>query len=95
MPFGISSAPEVFRCQMHELIAGLCGVKVVADDFMVISFGDTIEEAVQDHDRNLEGLLQRCEQQKVRLYTNKIKFIMHEAPFIDHTATKDGLSVDP
>ena len=62
---------------------------------MMISFGDTIEEAVQDHDRNLAGLLQRCDQQKVRLYTNKIKFIMHEVPFIDHTATKDGLSVDP
>ena len=67
MPYGISSAPEVFQHQMHELIEGLCGVKVVADDFVVISFGDTIEEAVQDHDRNLAGLLQRCQQQKVGL----------------------------
>ena len=35
MPFGISSAPEVFQRKMHELIEGLKGVEVVADDFVV------------------------------------------------------------
>ena len=62
MPLGISSAPEVFQCRMHELIEGLSGVEVVADDFVVIGFRDAFEEAVQDHDRNLSELLQRCEQ---------------------------------
>ena len=28
MPFGICSAPEVFQCQMHEVI-GLTGVEVI------------------------------------------------------------------
>ena len=32
MPFGISSAPEVFQRRMHELIEGLQGVEVIADD---------------------------------------------------------------
>ena len=95
MPFGISSAPEVFQRRIHELIEGLRGVEVVADDFVAIGFGDTIEEAMQDHDRNLAGLLQWCEQQQVRLNVDKIKFRMHEVPFIGHIATKDGLSVDP
>ena len=67
MPFGISSAPEVFQRRMHELIEGLHGVEVVADDFVVIGFGSTQEEAMLDHDKNLAGLLQRCEQRKVRL----------------------------
>ena len=40
MPFGISSAPEVFQRRIHELIEGLHGVKVVADDFVAIGFGD-------------------------------------------------------
>ena len=56
---------------------------------------ETIEEVIQDHDRNLAGLLQRCGQQQVRLNADKIKFQMHEVPFIGHIATKDGLSVDP
>ena len=30
---------------MHELIEGLRGVEVIADDFVVIGFGDTVQEA--------------------------------------------------
>ena len=59
MSFGISSAPEVFQCRIHELIEGLRDVEVVADDFVAIGFGDTIEEVIQDQDRNLARLLQR------------------------------------
>ena len=47
MPFENSSAPEVFQYRMQKLIEGLCGVEVVASDFVVICFGDTFEEAVQ------------------------------------------------
>ena len=35
LPFGISIAPEIFQRKMHELIEGLEGVEVVADDFLV------------------------------------------------------------
>ena len=95
MPFGISSAPEVFQRRMHELIEGLHGVEVVADDFVAIGFGSTQEEAIADHDKNLVGLLQRCERRNIHLNADKIKFRMTEVPFIGHIATKDGLSVDP
>ena len=50
MPFGICSALEVFQRRMHEMIEGLQGVEVVADDFVVVGFGNTQEEATQDHD---------------------------------------------
>jgi len=33
MPFGISSAPEVWQQKMNELVEGLSGVEVIADDF--------------------------------------------------------------
>ena len=36
MPFGIRSAPELFQRKMHELIEGLRGVEVIADDFVVV-----------------------------------------------------------
>ena len=45
IPFGISSAPEVFQRKMHELIEGLVGVEVVADDFIAVGYGNTFEEA--------------------------------------------------
>ena len=50
---------------------------------------------MQDQDRNLAKLLQRCEKQQIRLNADKIKFRMYEVPFIGHVATKDDLSVDP
>ena len=62
MPFGISSAPEVFQRRMHELIEGLEGIELVADDFVVIGFSDTMEEAAVNHNKNLGGVLRRCEQ---------------------------------
>ena len=95
MPFGISSAPEVFQRRMHQLIEGLCGIEVTADDFVAIGCGDTYEDALLDHDKNLRELLQRCKQRNVCLNADKIKFRMQEIPFIGHIATKEGLCVDP
>ena len=36
MPFGIRSASELFQRKMQELIEGLRGVEVIADDFVVV-----------------------------------------------------------
>ena len=45
MSFGISSAQEVFQWKMHELIEGLTGVEVVADDFIAVGYSETYDEA--------------------------------------------------
>ena len=95
MPFGISSAPEVFQRRMHEPIEGLQGVEVIADDFVVVGFGHTHLEAIQYHDKNLMTFLQRCEAQGVVLNTDKFTLRQKEVPFIGHIATDEGLRVDP
>ena len=48
-PFGINSALEVFQRRMHELVEDLEGVEVVADDFVVVGFGESQEEASKSH----------------------------------------------
>ena len=95
MPFGICSAPEVFQRRMHELIEGLNGVEVIADDFVTVGFGDTLETAILDHDQNLKAFLQRCEERKVRLNAEKLQLRKQEVPFIGHVATGEGLCADP
>ena len=95
MPFGICSAPEVFQRRMQELIEGLHGVEVVADDFVVVGFGDTQETAIRDHDRNLEEFLQRCAARGIKLNSNKVSLRRREVPFIGHVATDKGLCIDP
>ena len=95
MPFGICSAPEVFQRRMHELIEGLQGVEVIADDFVTVGFGDTLEKAIPDHDRNLEAFLQRCGERGLKLNPEKIQLRKQEMLFIGHVATGQGLCVDP
>ena len=42
---------------MHQSIEGLHGVKVVADDFVIVGFGDNEEKASVDHDQNVDTFL--------------------------------------
>jgi len=59
MPFGISSAPEVFQKRMHQLIESIQGIEVVGDDFIEYGCSDTEEKAVADHDMKLDKFLHR------------------------------------
>ena len=95
MPFGISFAPEVFQHHMHEIIEGLQGIEVVADDFVAVGFEETLEQANCDHDNHLEAFLQHCNEKNLKLNDTKPKLRMREVPFIGHIATADGLCVDP
>lgn len=95
MPFGIRSAPEVFQRKMHELIEGIPNVEVVADDFVVVGYGTTKEEATKDHDKNLCAFLQRCESKGLKLNIDKLQLRKTEVPFIGHVATGTDLRVDP
>ena len=95
MPFGISSAPEVFQRKMNELFSDLKGIEVIADDFVVVGYGETHEEAVADHDHNLNAFLQRCEERGVALNAQKLCLRESEVPFIGHITTSKGLCIDP
>ena len=67
----------------------------MVDDFVVVGFGDTLEDAVRDHDHNLEAFLQRCVARGIRLNSNKVQLRRQEVPFIGHVATDKGLRADP
>lgn len=56
MPCGILSAPEIFQHRMHKLIKGMLHVEVVADDFVIVGYGETQEQTTRDHDKNLMAL---------------------------------------
>ena len=95
MPFGICSAPEVFQRRMHELIVGLSGIEVVADDFVVAGYGDTTTDADLNHDMNLLAFLKRCVENNVHLNDEKVQWRKTEVPFIGHMATSEGLAANP
>ena len=95
MPFGISPAPEVFQHRQHELLSGLVGVEVMADDLLVYGKGNTTEEAVKDHNVNLKKLLDRLLEKGSRLNREKLILCQEEVSFYGHIISKEGVRPDP
>ena len=80
---------------MHGSIEGLQGINVIADDFLVCGYGDTVDEAVTDNDQNLTAFLQRCRELNPTLNPQKIKLRHSQVPFMGHLLTSDGVVTDP
>lgn len=95
MPFGITPAPEIFQSRLDQAIANLPGVYTVADDLLVIGEGPTKEAAIQNHDKNLQGLLQRCREKGIKLNKEKLRLRLPAVPYMGHLLTDEGLKADP
>lgn len=89
MPFGISSAPEVFQRSMHQVFSGLQGVEVVMDDILI--WGKTKD----DHDYNLKQVLQRCQEANLKLNLRKCRFLRTEVKYLGFLLTEHGVKIDP
>ena len=79
--FGISCAPEMYQRIIFQTLQGCTGVRNIFDDIVV--HGATKE----DHDRNLEGLLQRLSEKGLTLNFNKCQFNLSEIDFMGHLLT--------
>ena len=95
MPFGISSAPEVWQRTMHEFIEGLQGVEVIADDFIIAGFGDTKEETYKGLEQNERSFFTRCREWNLKLNRDKVKRAQTNVRFTGHQLTPEGLKPDP
>lgn len=95
MPFGISPAMEIYQKKQHEIVHGLNGIAVIADDILIFGKGDTTKEAMEDHNKNLENLLIRMREKNCVLNKDKIKLCLTEVKFFGHILTIDGLKPDP
>ena len=57
---------------MCEALEGLSGIAIVADDILVLGSGDSQEEAIMDHDKNLQQLLERCRNKNLKIIKKEI-----------------------
>ena len=78
LPFGISSAQDVFQAAMSDIFEDTEGVEVVVDDILV--WGTTIEE----HDTRLEQVLQRAQERNLKLNKDKSQIMLKEISYIGH-----------
>ena len=89
VPFGISSAPEIFQRKMTKLLEGLDGVEVIMDDILV--HGRTIEE----HDERLRKCIQRINEVGLRLNWKKCQFRMTSLTYFGCVVSNEGIKPDP
>lgn len=89
LPFGVNCAPEFFSKNFSEILAGIPGVEVHADDVLV--FADSME----NHDRILTQVLKRLEEAQVTINEKKCLFGVNTVDFLGHRVSKEGISVLP
>ena len=89
LPFGITSAPEVYQKRMNDILEGLPGVLCLIDD--IIIFAQTQEE----HDLQLRAALQRLEKAHVTLNEEKCVFSQRRINFLGYVLDENGIQANP
>lgn len=88
LPFGISSAPEIFYKNFRMIFDGITGIESYIDDILV--YGRDLKE----HNENLRKLLERAREYNVKFNKGKCKFNLSEIKFLGHIVTSQGVKVD-
>ncbi|UYV72120.1 K02A2.6-like [Cordylochernes scorpioides] len=89
LPFGISSAPEVFQRKMSNLLESQSGVNCHMDDIVI--WGATQEE----HNERLRCVLRKLQDSGLTLNKEKCIFSVKEIKFLSHLITERGVLPDP
>ena len=89
LPFGISSAPEIFSRAMSELLGGLDNVICHMDDVLVHG------KDTESHDKSLRKVLTRLEQAGLTLNESKCEIAKTSVKFLGHLIDANGVSADP
>ena len=89
LPFGLSTAPDVFQKVMAEMFENIEGMEVVVDDILV--WGETEEQ----HDARLIQVLEQARARHLTLNEAKCHIKKQEVSYIGHILSKEGLKPDP
>lgn len=88
MPYGISSASEIFHKKLYEHFDDIEGVTLFVDDLLIYA------ETKEKHDFILKRVLQRCREINIKLNKNKCKIGLSEIEYLGHKITKNGIYPD-
>ncbi|XP_074635909.1 uncharacterized protein LOC141894234 [Acropora palmata] len=89
IPFAINTASAIFQESIKELLIGLPGCENISDNIIVFGRGK------DEHDRNFRGVLQRLQDNNLRLNEAKCEFSKSEVSFYGHIFSSSGIKPDP
>ena len=87
MPFGISSAPEVFQKKNEAIFGDIEGVEVIFDDIIIAA------KDYHEHDDIMRKLLQRARDANVKFNPAKLQYKVSEVKYMGNVS-KSGLKPD-
>lgn len=88
LPFGISSAPEIFQKINMKYFGDIEGLVIYFDDFVIC------HETREGHDKILAEVLQRAKLYNVKFNHEKVQFCQSEVRFLGLNFNEDGVAVD-
>lgn len=88
MPYGISSASEIFHKRLYSHFDDIEGVVLFVDDLLV--YGHTKEI----HDQRLRAVLRRCQDINIKLNRQKCKIGLTEIRYLGHKISGNGIRPD-
>ena len=90
MPFGLCNAPATFQRCMMSIFSDLVEevMEVFMDDFTV--YGSSFDQCL----KNLETVLQRCQDKQLALNWEKCHFMVTEGIVLGHKISASGIEVD-
>ena len=89
LPMGISSAPEVYMREMHQIFEGMPGVACLMDDVAVVG------KTKQEHDERLKEVLKKLQNEGVTLNPDKCLFGCSSMKYLGHIVDSKGIRPDP
>lgn len=89
LPFGISSAPEIFQRTMTEVLDGIEGVICYFDDILLHT------KTTAEHDKLLKIVQDRLKVAGLKLNEEKCEYKKSEVSFLGHIVSSEGVRPDP
>ena len=89
LPFGISSAPEIFQREMQKILEGVEGIVCQMDDILVHGSDQ------YQHDERLREVLRKLQIAGVTLNDSKCEFNKKRLTFLGHVIDEAGIHADP
>ena len=84
MPMGIKNGPAIFQRVMDHVLQGLDCADVYIDDIIIGSSGETKEELLANHDRDMRAVLDRLRKEELVASVSKTNFFVHLVEFCGH-----------
>ncbi|XP_062111865.1 uncharacterized protein LOC133823225 [Humulus lupulus] len=90
MPFGLCNALTTFQCCMMAIFSDMVEktIEIFMDDFSI--FGSSFDVCL----RNLDAVMQRCEESLLVLNWEKCHFMVREVIVVGYKISRDGIEVD-